>query len=102
MRSLQKILYNKYTVLTFFTVTLSLGSTTTFASESTRSIKLIKIHPNQPASKLEIISAVKKNFTGRILSIRKKNKINDCHYVKFIDKKGELFSIRVGCKKKST
>jgi hypothetical protein len=58
-----------------------------------------KLNKNKPASKIEIITAVKKKYSGRILSVRKRYKAHgtDCHHVKIIDKKGELLLIHVAC-----
>ena len=61
---------------------------------------LQKLDKSKPASKIEIITAVKKKYTGRILSVRKKYKAreNDCHHVKIIVKgSGELLLIQVAC-----
>lgn len=58
---------------------------------------------NKPASKLEIIAAVKSKYSGKIeiLSIRKQHKSHgkNCHHVKMLDSKGEFIEIQVGCKK---
>lgn len=58
-----------------------------------------KLDESKPASKIEIITAVKKKHSGRILSVRKKYKAsgNDCHHVKMIDKVGEILLIYVAC-----
>ena len=106
MNILSIILRNKILIASISMV-LSITIPTTATAIPTKgkdphSIRIHKINPNKPASKFEVITAVKKNFSGRILSVRKRYKAygNDCHHVKFIDKKGELFLIRVGCKKK--
>ncbi|MEE9351934.1 MAG: hypothetical protein V3U78_06705 [Thiotrichaceae bacterium] len=104
MNTLSIILRNKVSLTTIVLAALISGSTAAIAapSKSTRSIPLQKVDPNKPASKLEVITSVKKRFNGRILSVRKKYQAhgNDCHYVKFIDRRGELLLIRVGCKSK--
>lgn len=64
------------------------------------SSSLKKLDKSKPATKIEIITAVKKVYTGRILSVRKKYKArgNDCHHVKIIEtQSGELLLIRVAC-----
>ncbi len=106
MNTLSIILCNKVSLTTIVFAALIFGSTTAIAapSKSTRSIDLLKVDPNKPASKLEVITSVKNRFNGRILSVRKKYQArgNDCHYVKFIDRKGELLLIHVGCKSKQS
>ncbi len=59
---------------------------------------------SEPASKLEIIAAVKAKYTGkidRIISVRKKSQSygKNCHSVKILDNTGEFIEIRVACNK---
>lgn len=102
-------IYNRrkliYTLLTFaIALPLSLNSASALIKRSIIKIPLDKKdNPNKPASKLEIIAAVKAKYTGKIeiLSIRKKPKsygIN-CHSVKMLDSKDEFIEIQVACKK---
>lgn len=60
----------------------------------------LSLAKGKSASRLEIISSVKKKHPGRILSIRKKYKThdNDCHHVKMIAINGEIITVRVNCK----
>ena len=53
----------------------------------------------QPITTLEIMAIVKTLFSGRVLSIKKFSSYSnpDCHYVKFLEDKGEFQMIRVGC-----
>jgi len=53
----------------------------------------------QSINTLEVVSVIKTLFNGRILSIRKKATYTnpDCHLVKFLEDKGELKFITVGC-----
>ena len=85
------------------TLTISALLSTQAVAAATNTIpasSLKKLDKSKPASKLEIITAVKKKYTGRILSVRKKYKArgNDCHHVKIIEKNsGELLLVRVAC-----
>lgn len=53
----------------------------------------------QPISTLEIISTLKNILNGRVLSLKKKSTYAnpDCHYVKFLEDKGEFQLITIGC-----
>jgi len=96
-----------YTLLTFtLTLSLAVSTASAFALIKRSVIKIPldkKDNTSKPASKLEIIAAVKSKYTGKIeiLSIRKKHKSygKNCHYVKMIDSKGEFIEIQVACKK---
>ncbi len=75
------------------------GSVNATPTNAKHSVPLHKADQSKPATKLEIISAVKKVYSGRILSVRKGYKAygTDCHNVRLIDKSGELLVIHVGC-----
>jgi len=94
-----------YTLLSFaITIPLALSPASALLKRSVVKIPLDKKeNSNKPASKLEIIAAVKSKYTGKIeiLSIRKKHKSygKNCHYVKMLDGKGEFIEIKVACKK---
>ena len=66
------------------------------------------LNPDWPEAEVElknvdiigkVVSVIKTLFNGRILSIRKKATYTnpDCHLVKFLEDKGELKFITVGC-----
>lgn len=93
-----------YTLLSFvIAIPLALNSASALIKQ--RSVIKIPLHKkeNKPASKLEIIAAVKSKYSGKIeiLSIRKKDKSygKNCHHVKMLDSKGEFIEIQVGCDK---
>lgn len=93
-----------YTLLAFaITLTLTFNTASALMKRAVIKIPLDKKDSNKPASKLEIIAAVKSKYTGKIeiLSIRKKHKSygKNCHYVKMLDSKGEFIEIRIACKK---
>lgn len=63
------------------------------------SIPLQRSVATQPITTLEVVAIVKTMLNGRVLSIKKQSSYSnpDCHYVKFLEDKGEFQMIRIGC-----
>lgn len=63
------------------------------------SIPLTRDIATQPITTLEIVAMVKSLLSGRVLSVKKQSSYTnpDCHYVKFLEDKGEFQMIKVAC-----
>ena len=62
-------------------------------------IPLARDIATQPITTLEIVAIVKSLLSGRVLSIKKQSSYTnpDCHFVKFLEDKGEFQMIKVAC-----
>ena len=62
-------------------------------------IPLTRDIATQPITTLEIVAIVKSLLSGRVLSVKKQSSYTnpDCHYVKFLEDKGEFQMIKVAC-----
>ena len=63
------------------------------------SIPLERSIATQPITTLEIVAIVKSLLSGRVLSVKKQSSYTnpDCHYVKFLEDKGEFQMIKIAC-----
>ncbi len=65
-------------------------------------LSLKRTKANEPISKLEVVSRIKKSkYKGRILSVKKQRtyKYPDCYHVKMLQDDGEYLLIKVACRK---
>jgi hypothetical protein len=62
-------------------------------------IPLARDIATQPITTLEIVAIVKSLLNGRVLSVKKQSSYTnpDCHFVKFLEDKGEFQMIKVAC-----
>ena len=78
---------------------IAMNSMAQVAHGEVLSIPISRTIATQPISALEIISTIKTELNGRILSLKKKSTYTnpDCHHVKFLEDKGEFQLITIGC-----
>ncbi len=65
-------------------------------------LSLERTKADEPISKLEVVSRIKKSkYKGRILSVKKQRtyKYPDCYHVKMLQADGEYLLIKVACRK---
>lgn len=90
---------NGKTILTSFIFALVISSISQTAQAEVLNIPIKRSVATQPISTLEVVSAVKNLFNGRVLSLRKKSTYTnpDCYHVKFLEDRGEFKLITIGC-----
>ena len=69
------------------------------AEDSERKISLQRANPNEPIGRDAVLSKVKSQFQGRILSVQEKPLpyYPDCHIVRMLSLEGEYLTIKVAC-----
>ncbi len=69
------------------------------AEDSERKISLQRVNPNEPIGRDAVLSKVKSQFQGRILSVQEKPSPEhpDCHIVRMLSLEGEYLTIKVAC-----
>ena len=69
------------------------------AADSERKISLKRVNPNEPIGRDAILSQVKSQYKGRILSVQEKPLPGypDCHIVRMLSLEGEYLTIKVAC-----
>ncbi len=69
------------------------------AADSERKISLQRANPNEPIGRDAVLSKVKSQFKGRILSVQEKPLPGypDCHIVRMLSLEQEYLTIKVAC-----
>ena len=69
------------------------------AADCGRKISLEMVNPNEPIGRDAVLSKVKSQFQGRILSVQEKPSPEhpDCHIVRMLSLEGEYLTIKVAC-----
>lgn len=78
------------------------SSSVTYAEEvksSERKVSMERANPNEPIGRDAVLSKVKSQYPGRILSVQEKPTPNapDCHVVRMLSADGEYLNIWVAC-----
>ena len=95
-------IFNKKTLLIVMVTVICNLFLTSVASAGVYHLSLKRTNANEPISKLEVVSRVKKSkYKGRILSVKKQRtyKHPDCYHVKLLQTDGEYQLIKVACRK---
>jgi len=93
---------NKKTLLIIMVTAICNLFLTSVVSAGVFHLSLKRTNANEPISKLEVVSRVKKSkYKGRILSVKKQRtyKYPDCFHVKVLQIDGEYLLIKVACRK---
>ncbi|MEB4592793.1 hypothetical protein VSS37_17560 [Candidatus Thiothrix sp. Deng01] len=69
------------------------------AEDSERKISLQRSNPSEPIGRDAVLSKVKSEYKGRVLSVQEKPLPGypDCHVVRMLSLNGEYLTIKVAC-----
>lgn len=69
------------------------------AADSEKKISLQRTNPSEPIGRDAVLSRVKAEYKGRVLSVQEKPSpaYPDCHIVRMLSLEGEYLTIKVAC-----
>lgn len=70
-----------------------------YAADSEKKISLKRTNPSEPIGRDAVLSRVKTEYKGRVLSVQEKPLPGypDCHVVRMLSLEGEYLTIKVAC-----